>query len=64
MAKKKLLYVNIELCSKSVGVGLNFSLLKDNWHGDPHFNVILKGNMIVHEIKTKIKIFNVIIFTI
>ena len=55
---------NIELCSKSVGVGLIFSLLKDNWHRGPHFIVILKGNMIVHEVKTKFKISNVIIFHI
>ena len=44
----------IELSSKPVGVGLNLALLKDNEYGDPDFFLkILKGKMIVHEIKTK-----------
>ena len=48
----------IELCTKSVGVGLNFALLKE----PPIF--VLKGIMIVHEIKQIFKIFNLRFFII
>ena len=34
----------LELSSKSVGVGLNLALLKDNSYGDPlFFSLLLKG---------------------
>ena len=46
----------IELSSESVGVGVNY--------GDPHFIFFLKGKIIVYEIKTNLKIFNVRFFNI
>ena len=49
----------IELCTKSVGM----ALLKDNSRGDPQFVFFFsKGITIVHEIKIKIKIFNIRLF--
>ena len=42
----------IELRMKSMGVGLNLVLLKENEFGDPRFLFFfLKGNIIVHSIK-------------
>ena len=48
----------VKLSSKSVGVGLNFALLKENYFDGPHFLfVFLKGKIIVYEIKTKLSDF-------
>ena len=65
MTKIYSLTFTIELYLKSVGVGLTLVLLKDYKFGDPRFFLFfLKGKMIVHEIKTKNKIFNVRFFNI
>ena len=49
----------IELSSKFVGVGTNLALLQDNQSGDPIVFFFLKCQMIVHEIITINKIFNI-----
>ena len=42
----------IELCMKSMGVGLDIALQKDNLFADPRFHYFfLKDIIIVHEIK-------------
>ena len=42
-------------CSKYVGVGTNFALLKENESGDPQFLFFfLKGYIKVYEIKVKL----------
>ena len=58
MTKNHYLRFYIELSLKYVVVGLNLAILKDNLYGNPpFFFFFLKGKMIVHEIKTKFKVF-------
>ena len=57
LKKKHNFTIYIELCTKSVGVGVNLALLKDNKHGDPHFLFFfLRGirPMIVHNMKANL----------